>query len=102
MPIKQWERQYAFLNDTQLQDPVWVIYACATGDTVFNDRTHLFDFFYAALQSKRLEYQEAEMMAKYMFCWERMIRMIEACHRVAELKTDKQFHYSYSGDLTPK
>jgi len=102
MPNKEWERHYAFLNDTQLQDPVMVIHACAFGDTLFKDRNLLFELFYAALGSRIFEDHDAERIRDYVFCWERMITMVEACHRMAELKLSKQFHYSYSGDVTPK
>lgn len=102
MPHKEWERHYAFLNEIQLQDPFAVIYACATGDTVFKDRQLLFELFYAALGSEVFADYDAELMREYILCWERTITMVEACHRMAELKRNKQFHYSYSGDVTPK
>jgi hypothetical protein len=102
MPIKQWERQYAFLNEKQLEDPVNAIYSSATGDVLFNDRALLFDIFYAALQSQMFEDYDAETMSKFMYCWERIIILTEACHRLMELKLKAQFHYSYSGDVTPQ
>jgi hypothetical protein len=102
MPYQQWEQQYAFLHKRQLKDPIWVIHACAMGDSIYNDREHLFDIFYAALGSKAFQDYNAKAMRDYVYCWERVISMIESCHRLSELMFKEQFHYSYSGDVVPK
>lgn len=102
MSIKQWERQPAFLNETQLQDPILAIYSSVTGDVLINDRTLLFEVFYAAVGSETFVDYDSETMRRYTYCWERTIVLVEACHRLIELKIKEQFHYSYSGDVTPK
>ena len=102
MATKEWELHYAFLNAAQLKDPVWVIFACAMGDTIFKDRNMLFDIFYAAVGSRTFQDHEAKRIRDYIYCWERMITMIESCHRLGELKLKGQFHYSYSGDIVPR
>lgn len=94
--------QYAFLNEIQQEDPLRIIYACAGGDTIFKDRRLLFNIFYAAIGSEIFQDQDAHPINDYLYCWQRMVTMIEACHRFAELKLDKQVHYSYTGDVIPK
>jgi hypothetical protein len=101
-PYKEWERAYAFLNDHQLKNPVDVISACASGDSVFIDRSQLFEIFYAAIGSRVFQDHDAKTVRGYIYAWERAITMIESCHRLHELMREKQFIYSYVGDIDPK
>jgi len=101
-PYKEWERAYAFLNADQLKDPVRIISATASGDSVFQDRKQLFDIFYAAIGSRMFQDYDAKKVRDYLYTWERAITMIECCHQVHELIRKDQLHFSYSGDVTPK
>jgi hypothetical protein len=81
-PYKEWEQAYAFLNDHQLKNPIDIISACASGASLFTDRMQLFDIFYAAIGSRVFQDYDAETVTDYIYTWERVITMIECCHRL--------------------
>jgi hypothetical protein len=99
---KQWEQAYAFLNDHQLKNPIGIISASASCDSLFQDRIQLFDIFYAAIGSRVFQDHDAKKIREYLYAWERMVTMIECCHRVHELIRNEHLHFSYSGDVSPK
>lgn len=99
--LPEWLRHYAFLNGTDQQNPIHVINITAEEESLFSDRLQLFDLFYAALGSDKFSDYSADQVETYVAFFQRFVLLLEACHRVHELLSKKQLHYSYSGDVIP-
>lgn len=92
---QDWEQQPAFLNEAQRKDPMWVLFAYGTAESLFYDRRLLFHIFYAAMGSRRFQDHPASQIKDYVFLFERMVPMLEAIHVMAHLIDKDQLVYSY-------
>ena len=98
----EWLSHYAFLNGTDQQNPIHVINITAEQESLFDDRSELFDLFYAFLSSEQFNETSADEGESYIALFRRLVLLLEACHRVHELIDKKQLLYSYVGDVAPK
>ena len=95
MPIKEWERHYSILSESERENPLNSLLEICTRNTLYEYRKELLEFLSSAMGGGRFEDDTPSVKSNRIWFYETLLSLLEVSYRVSELIIKNELTYRY-------